>query len=137
MWLLGMQITGQNCAQFWRHHVLWALMPESLWVVCLHSVSDRTWCGELCTLQIDWNEPWLWFLVGFHLMCSLLTMITVIFNCHNTQIALFALFCQFTTLYLHVYSYNNNNNNQMIYDAVGMAMKNSLEIWHTYRFFGF
>ena len=103
-------------------------MPESLWVVCLHSVSDRTWCGELCTLQIDWNEPWLWFLVGFHLMCSLLTMITVIFNCHNTQIALFALFCQFTTLYLHVYSYNNNNNNQMIYDAVGMAMKNSLEI---------
>lgn len=43
-------------------------------------------------LSIDWSEPWLWFLVGFHVMCSLLTMITVIFNCHNTQIALFVLF---------------------------------------------
>lgn len=43
-------------------------------------------------LSIDWYERWLWFLVGFHLFCSLLTMITVIFNSHNTQIALFLSF---------------------------------------------
>ena len=76
-----------------------ALFSVTSILFCSHE-SRRTSC---CLLQVDWSEPWLWFLVGFHLVCSLFTMITVVFNCHNIQIALFLLFREFTMLHSHIY----------------------------------
>jgi hypothetical protein len=43
-------------------------------------------------LSIDWQEPWLWLLIGFHIACSLVTTITVMYNKYNVQIGLFIIF---------------------------------------------
>jgi len=52
--------------------------------------------------QIDWYEPWLWFLIAFHLLCMTATVVTVMFNHHNTQIVLFLVFCEFALPLLHL-----------------------------------
>jgi len=66
-----------------------------------HCHRPRVCVCVLCW-QIDWYEPWLWFLAGFHLLCTMLTVITVVFSCHNTQIGLFLVFCEFSVLQIYL-----------------------------------
>jgi len=67
-------------------------------IILLSRYLDLGIADYIVIMQIDWHEPWLWFLVGFHLLCTMVTMLTIIFNSYNTQIALFLVFCKFSLL---------------------------------------
>jgi len=75
-------------------------------------------------LSIDWQEPWLWGLVGFHVLCAALTTLIIRLNHQCLQITLFTTFLGFIYIseYINEWAANNYRlfSDQQYFDSRGM-----------------
>lgn len=75
-------------------------------------------------LALDWEEPWLWMLMGFHVFCLSLTSLSLCIRSYNFQATLFVIYLSiaYCSEYINEWAAHNYKlfSEEQYFDSNGM-----------------